>query len=141
MPQPDFAALHSKLLRGGVSPRHADRTVSELRDHFEDLVEAAAGGDADPQRAEARAVEELGNLDLLAVSICARGEFRGWASQYPRFALLIYPLACVAVLPAVPVIAGVANASQLGRWLACAIASALVTASILLVLQLSITLS
>ena len=50
-------------------------------------------------------------------------------------------MACVAVLPAVPLIAGIANASALGRWMACAILGGLVTATMLLVLQLLITLT
>ena len=141
MSRPDFAALRSQLLRGGIAPRHVERTVTELRDHFDDLLEAASNKGVDRDSAEQLASEELGNLDSIALAMCASGDFRSWASQYPKLALVVYPLACVAVLPAVPVIAGVANASQLMRWLACAAASALVTATILLVLQLSITLS
>lgn len=141
MPAPDFAAMQSRLLRSGVSPHHVERTLLELRDHFDDLVDAAKDGGADRRTAEQLAIEELGDLDDISAAICERGELRSWAADYPRLALVVYPLACAAMLPAVPVIVGVANASYVGRWLGCALVSALVTASILLVLQLSITLT
>lgn len=91
--------------------------------------------------AERQAIRQLGDIDLLANAVCARPELRSWAADYPRIALVVYPLACLAVLPAIPFIAGVANASYLARWIACALLSGLVTATILLVLQLSITLT
>ena len=93
------------------------------------------------QEAIRHALRELGDMDLIAVEICSRPELRSWAANFPRLALVVYPLACVAVLPALPIIAGIANASHLGRWIACALMSGIVTAAMLLVLQLSITLT
>ena len=37
----DLSRLQSELLRSGVAPRHVRRTVDELNDHYEDLVEQA----------------------------------------------------------------------------------------------------
>ena len=141
MPGPDFKTLRSRLLRSGVAPQHVRRTEIELGEHFEDLVDDAMASGAARHDAEARAAHELGEIDVIVAEICARPELRSWAASYPRLALVFYPLACVAVLPAVPIIAGVANASYLARWIACALLSGLVTASILLVLTLSITLA
>lgn len=141
MPRPDLSQLQSQLLRFGVAPRHVHRTVTELDAHFDDLVDEALGDGADLAHAEHHAMRQLGDIDLLVDAVRARPELRSWAADYPRVALLAYPLACLAVLPAVPIIAGIANASYLARWIACALLSGIVTASILLVLQLSITLT
>ena len=141
MPRPDLARLRSSLLRSGIALRHVQRAQLELDEHFVDLVDDAISSGMDRREAERRAVEELGDVDVIASAICARPELRSWAASFPRLALVFYPLACVAVLPAVPVIAGVANASHVVRWIACAIVSGFVTATILLVLQLSITLT
>ena len=55
--------------------------------------------------------------------------------------MIAYSVACIAVLPAVPLIAGVVNAPALARWIGCAFLSGLVTATMLLVMQLVITLT
>ena len=143
MSRPDFKALRTRLLRSGVAPKHAARTEIELTEHFDDLVADAMASGAARQAAELQAVRELGDLEVIATEICARPELRSRKTSRSCSvrALVFYPLACVAVLPAVPIIAGVANASHLARWIACAVLSGLVTASILLVLTLSITLT
>ncbi|MGI9223016.1 MAG: HAAS signaling domain-containing protein [Woeseiaceae bacterium] len=141
MSRPELSRLRARLLRSGVAPRHVKRTVAELDAHFDDLVDEARGTGADRALAERQALEQLGDMDLLADAVCARPELRSWAANYPRIAVIVYPLACLAILPAVPLIAGVANASNLARWIACALLSGIVTATILLVLQLSITLT
>lgn len=141
MPRPDLRQLRSRLLQSGVAPRHVKRTELELGEHFEDLVDSGMESGLDRRDAERRAMHALGDIELIAAEICARPELRSWAVNYPRLALVFYPMACVAVLPAVPIIAGVANASNVGRWIACALMSGLVTAAMLLVLQLSITLT
>ena len=66
---------------------------------------------------------------------------KSWAWRYPRVAMLVYPLACVAALPAVPIIAGVRHAPHVIRWAACLFIGAFVTAAMFLLLQLSITLT
>lgn len=141
MPRPDLDSLRSTLLRSGIAPRHVKRAELELGEHFEDLVDEGLASGLDRRDAESRAVSTLGSIDHIAADICSRPELRSWAANYPRLALVLYPLACIAVLPAVPVIAGVANATHVGRWIACAAMSGLVTAAMLLVLQLSITLT
>ena len=141
MPSPDFGALQAQLLRSGLSPRHVRRTITELDEHFDDLVDEAVAKGAGVQAAERQALQDLGDVGQIADVIAERPELRSWAFHYPRIAILLYPLACLAVLPAVPLIAGVTNATYLGRWMACAALSGVVTASIMLLLQLSITLT
>lgn len=101
------------LTAAGLPPSRVERLLRELEDHYADLADVA------------RSLPEL----------------RGWAFRYPLVALLVYPLTCLAVLPAVPVLAGVAHASQIGRWVASIALSGLVTATLLLVLQLAIFLT
>ena len=60
MPRLDLAELQNELLRSGISPRHVRRTVAELNDHFEDLVDHALAEGAEPTTARERALVELG---------------------------------------------------------------------------------
>ena len=141
MPRPDFDQLASELLRAGVSPRHVRRTVIELSDHFDDLVDNAIGQGVDVRDAEARALRDLGEFPDLVLAARERPELRSWANRFPHVALVIYPLTCLALLPALPVLAGVAHATQLARWAMSILLSGLVTASMFLILQLSIVLT
>mgnify|MGYP001816198388 FL=1 len=138
MREPDFNDLATRLVQSGIAPRHAHRTVDEIRDHFDDLVDAAIAEGASSQAARRQAAHELGRIEDLVTAMSARRELKTWAFRYPRAALLVYPLACLAVLPAAPVNAGIANAPVLARWGASLLAAGLFTGALLLVLQLSI---
>ncbi|MDJ0940463.1 MAG: permease prefix domain 1-containing protein [Woeseiaceae bacterium] len=140
MAVPDFPRLGKDLLRAGIAPAHAHRAVAELEDHFADLVEASMADGRSRVDAEQAAMRRLGDLSDVLRAMKQQPELRSWASKWPRVALVVYPLACVAALPAAPVIAGVQHASLLGRWLACLAISGIITAFMMLVLQLSITL-
>lgn len=140
MREPDFAGLARRLLKRGIVPRHVHRTVNELRDHYDDLVDAAVDDGAKSAVARRRAAEELGELDDFVAAMAARRELKTWAFRYPRLALAVYPLACLAVLPALPVFAGIAHRTTLVRWGASLLAAGLVTALMMLLMQLSIIL-
>ena len=141
MPRPDFEQFARELRRAGIAEKHVRRAELELSEHFDDLVENAIQQGHDRHAAESRAAEGLGDLDVVGETIRARPELRTWAFRWPRLALVFYPLACVAALPAAPVIVGVQNAPILARWATCLLLGGLVTATMLLVLQLSITLT
>jgi hypothetical protein len=141
MRRPDFDRFRASLLRSGVAPRNVRRAVLELGDHYVDLVDEAIASGLDRSDAEQRARVELGELDVIAADIAARPELRSWERHHPKLAVAVYPLACVAVLPVAPLIAGIANAPVLVRWAGCAVLGGLVTAAMLLVLQLVITLT
>lgn len=138
MREPDFNDLATRLVQSGIAPRHAHRTVSEIRDHYDDLLDAAVDRGASRREARLLAAQELGRIDDLVSEMSARRELKTWAFRYPRAAMVVYPLACLAVLPAAPVNAGIANAPVLARWGASLLAAGLFTAALLLVLQLSI---
>lgn len=138
MREPDFNLLATRLLEHGIAPRHAHRTVNEIRDHYDDLVDAAVDAGATSRNARREAAQQLGTMRDFVSAMSARRELKTWAFRYPRAAIVIYPLACLAALPAAPVIAGIANASLVARWGASLLAAGLFTATLLLVLQLSI---
>ncbi len=138
--EPDFTTLAARLIDTGISPRHAHRTVNEVRDHFDDLVDAAVDSGADSRRARRQAAKQFGSLDDFVADMASRRELKTWAFRHPRIAVIVYPLACLAVLPAAPVMVGIAHAPAVLRWGTSLLAAGFVTATIFLVLQLSILL-
>lgn len=140
MREPDFSALAVSLLEKGITPRHAHRTVNELRDHYDDLVDAAVDDGANSKSARRRAAEELGSVDNFVAQMASCRELKTWSFRYPRLAVVVYPLACLAILPAVPVFAGFAHRTILMRWGISLLGAGVITACMLLVMQLSIIL-
>ena len=140
MREPDFNVLATRLLKSGIAPRHAHRTVNELRDHYDDLVDAAVDAGARSRNARRQAAKELGKMDDFVAEMASRRELKTWAFRYPHLAVIVYPLACLAVLPALPVFAGIAHRTALLRWGASLLAAGIVTAMMMLIMQLSIIL-
>ena len=141
MPAPEFLKLRNDLLRAGIVPQRARRLVEELEGHYDDLVEARIAEGDDRAEAERQAGLRLGDLSVVQAAMAAEPGFQSWAARFPRLALVVYPLAWVLALPAVPVLAGARHAADIGRWLTCLLAGGLVTASMFLFLELAITLS
>jgi hypothetical protein len=141
MREPDLQRFETELLRVGIAPRHVRRTVCELREHREDLYFAALDAGEMPDVAERKAAQQMGDLQEVAIAMRACPELRSWSYRFPLLAVVVYPLTCLALLPAMPVLAGVAHASLLARWTTCVLLGGFVTAAIFLVLQLSIALS
>ena len=140
MREPDFSALANRLLKSGISPRHAHRTVNELRDHYDDLVDAAVDEGANSRNARLSAANELGTMDDFVAEMASRRELKTWTFRYPHLAVVVYPIACLAVLPAMPVFVGIAHRTALMRWGASLLVAGIVTALLLLIMQLSIIL-
>lgn len=141
MPRPDFESLREELTRSGIASRDVRRTIAELHDHFDDIVDAALERGDHRAAAEVEALRELGDISDLARAFSERRELKGWAYRYPRVALVVYPLTLLAVLPVAPIIAGAAHAQQVARWGMSVFLGGLITATTLLVLQLFIALS
>ena len=141
MRRPDFNALRDAMLADGIAPRHAIRATRELRDHYDDLVQAQLADGVAEVAAREHAARELGRMEDIAAAMNAQRELKTWVYRYPRTAVVVYPLACLAALPAVPVIAGVARAPRLARWGVSFLAAGAFTALLFLLLQLAITLS
>lgn len=84
------AWLEERLLRGGVAPRHVQRSLRELRDHRSDLL-AALQHDGWSEADAARGMHRLlGAPEHLASQILARPELR---SRARRFRWLVFGVA------------------------------------------------
>jgi DNA-binding transcriptional LysR family regulator len=141
MPEQTFAKLRGHLLESGVSPRHVKRTIAELEDHFDDLLLEARSNGLSPTAAATFAQARIGEHELIARNILARTELKRWIYRYPRVARVYLPLAYLLLLPAAPVFAGAENASVIARWGTSVMVSAAVTATMLLLMQIAITLT
>jgi hypothetical protein len=141
MREAELAKLRKELLRCGVAPRHVRRTVSELADHYDDLVEESLQAGDSRLQAHDNAARLLGAPGDIAAAVRARPELRSWAFRFPRLAAFVYPLTFLVLLPAAPVFLGYAYANYVARWVACLLLGALVTAAMFLFLQLAITLT
>jgi hypothetical protein len=111
MPQ-SFDLLWERLLRGGVSRRHARRYLVELGDHLQDLVAEERAG-AEPRSAETRALARLGNPETLAGAMIARRELRGLAARAPIATYVIAPPLALAAGAALAMVGIVATATAL----------------------------
>lgn len=137
----DLTELRSRLLRSGLAPRQVRRTILELEDHYDDLVEEGLDQGLDRLAARDKARAALGDSTAIVDEVRSRPELQSWAFRYPRLAAVVYPLTYLALLPAAPVFIGYAHAALIARWIACLLVSGLVTAGMFLFLQLAITLS
>ncbi len=111
--------LRKRLLDGGVAPRHVRRTLTELRDHYDDALrdEELRGlmGESAKQAAQAR----MGDSDVIAQSIIARPELQSLAAKHPRLIFGAAPiLLWIAgmLLMVVTFVATIATADKTG-WL------------------------
>ncbi len=141
MRRPAADRLRSRLVERGVAQREVERLLDELGDHFDDLVAASLAAGIDRARAEARAEAQLGDVADIERAVLAQPSLRSWAWRWPKIARLVYPAAWLAALPLVPIAAGMRHADSIVRWTICLAAGAAVTATILLMLQLSIRLA
>lgn len=141
MPRPDYTRFVADLLQAGIPARRVRRTVLELDEHFDDIVIRARATGSPQNEAEEIALRDLGDLAEVAAAVRSRPELRAWAYRFPYLALIVYPLSWLALLPAVPVVAGAAHAPQIARWAASVLLSGVVTAAMLFVLQLAIILN
>lgn len=78
-----FSALKERLLRGGIAPRHVNRYLAELNDHFADLVHEETERGLNLPAAEDAARERLGNDEALAQTMLDRSELKSLAARYP----------------------------------------------------------
>lgn len=137
-PEQHFDRLEKRLVGAGIRPGEALSLVDELHDHYEDVLEELLAEGLSSSAASEVALQRLGSPEAIAARASDYDVLKCWWRRFPRAALVVYPLACAAVLPAVPVIAGVRHRAAIGRWLSCVAGSALVTATILFVLNFAL---
>lgn len=133
------SAVYRRLLRAGIAPRHARRAANELGDHLDDLATDALRQGASRAKARRQALRRLGSMRSIAADYAARSELKRWYYRHPAAARALLPVVLFAEKPLAVFEAGVEAAPWIARWLACAATGALVTAVLLLAMQLSIT--
>lgn len=138
MPEARLIEFERHLLGSGVLARHARRATRELREHIEDIRDDALAHGLTSSDAAVLARKKIGDLEFIAADIISRTELKTWTWRYPKSARILLPLAYVALLPTLPLFAGVARAQSIARWCTCLMLSALVTAALFLAMQLSI---
>ncbi|RLA22102.1 MAG: hypothetical protein DRQ63_13090 [Gammaproteobacteria bacterium] len=141
MPEQTFEELRRYLLKSGITPRHVKRTIAELNDHFDDLQLEGKSEGLSTLDAHAFAESRIGEHKLIAQNMLAKTELKTWIYRYPRVARLYLPVAYLLLLPAAPVFAGAEHASAVARWGTSLMVSAAVTAAMLLLMQIAITLT
>ena len=90
--------LRIRLLRGGVAPRHVNRTLKELRHHFADLEQQALSQGLSQREASAQAAERIGDPELVIDETLARPELRSWAYRWPWGIYGILPVIAMALV-------------------------------------------
>ncbi len=89
-----FAAVGERLLEAGIAPRHARRAVTELTDHFEDLVAELESQGYARNDAEAEASARL-NPDAL-IAAAARPDLHSWIRRWPAVSCTVLPISLYA---------------------------------------------
>ena len=84
--------LRNRLLRAGVAPRHVARYVTELAEHFEDLLLEEKRTTTDSEAAERSALKRLGNLETLTQAMVARSELHSWSLRAPWAVFILGPM-------------------------------------------------
>lgn len=139
MHEPEIDRLCRRLQQAGVAPGHVARLATELSDHFDDLETEAIRNGLSRGDAKAEAINKLGDLDTIAEHVLSHPGLKSWPHRFPRLARIILPIAYCLALPAVPIYAGLAHSSSVGRWFACLIISGMITSGMLFVMQIAIT--
>jgi hypothetical protein len=130
-----FESLRLELLRSGVSPLYAERTVLELEEHYADLESAAlaSGLEADEAARVARAT--LGNEGAIVAAILAHPELLTFSTRYPRFAQCLQSAATIGALPGLPLMFCIEHRPELTRWVAAVGLAATLMGSVLATLD------
>jgi len=128
MREGQFESLRLELLRSGVSPVYAERTVLELEEHFFDLESAALASGADADEASRLALVTLGNQRAIAAAILSRPELLSFSTRYPRVAQYL-------TLPGLPLMFCIEHRPELTRWMAAVGLAATLMGSVLATLN------
>ena len=94
----DFKRLNLRLLKGGVAPKYAQRTILELSSHLEDLVNQEKSNGASDTEANATALGLLGDEDSLVKEALAKKEIQSWSRRYTKSFYLVVPLLAYFIL-------------------------------------------
>jgi hypothetical protein len=94
-------AFERRLFELGCPARYSQRSVAELSEHFEDLIDARIEEGLAPATARSRASEELGDSTILAERLVVSFRQASWWGRHPIIGFcLMPPLALMLFLPA-----------------------------------------
>ena len=117
MPErPQFEALKLELQRGGIAKIYIDRTLRELRDHYDDLERAALDAGYSANAAAEVAQTHLGNHVVIAAAVLAQPRLKSWSRRWPTVAFCMRSAAAIGVLPARPMLYVAGRSDELARW-------------------------
>ena len=104
MPRSQFSELNERLLRAGIAPRHVRRYVTELRDHFDDLVREETEKGSKQEIAEDVARTRIGSNDELAAVMLARPGMRSVTARFPWAVFGLGPVLMLALVVAMAIL-------------------------------------
>lgn len=111
-----FESLRLELLQSGVAPVYVERTILELREHYDDLEAAALATGLSAEEAARNADATLGNERLIASAILARTELLTFSTRWPRLAHYLHSVATIGTLPGLPLLYCIEHRPELARW-------------------------
>ena len=130
-----LGSLRLELLKRGVSPFYADRTVVELTEHYDDLESAALAAGQTPADAARTAAAALGQENELVAAILARSELLSFNTRWPRVAHCLQSAVGIGILPGLPLMFCIEHRPELARWCAAVGVAATLMSSVLAALN------
>ncbi|HEY8521979.1 MAG TPA: hypothetical protein VIN61_18050 [Gammaproteobacteria bacterium] len=130
MPSPGFEGLKIALSKAGVSPVYIQRTILELGEHWEDLMQDAVAAGMTAEEAARWADAALGTEETIAAAVLSRPELRGWTYRWPWLAVCLRCLAQCAALPLVPVTVCWNRGALIARWAVSVMLALVLTSSL-----------
>jgi hypothetical protein len=91
-----LSELREHLLRAGVAPRHVQRYLDELADHFADLAAEGERAGLGRDEAEAAALLRLGGVEHLSRAMIEQRQLQSWSARAPWAAFGLVPLLLLA---------------------------------------------
>jgi len=79
------------MLKNGIAPKYARRTVLELKSHFRDSIERAIGDGLSESAAGKRAREDIGDESTILKEVLSKPELRSLPSRFTRTFFLLTP--------------------------------------------------
>jgi hypothetical protein len=135
MPETQFEALRLELLKRGIAPLYAGRTIEELEEHYADLEAAALTAGRTPSEAAAIARELLGSEEAIVSAALLHPELLAWSKRWPRTAHCLQSAAAIGALPGVPLIYCIEHRPELTRWSTSLGAATILVSGVLTVLD------
>ncbi len=91
MSELNWARMKVELLRGGVSPKYATRTLDELKAHYSDLKGQAINDGLSESEANERASTSIGDEQLLLREVLNKPELQSLTWRFPKTVFILGP--------------------------------------------------